>query len=275
MTLGLGAVPALGDPGGGSGGPGAYPSQDQVDRARAQARRKAQDVGAIKAQLLLANQRLEQAATRAEQASEAYNGAMWRLQQAKEQLRQARRDAARSQRTVARQRERIARLVAQSYQQGGDLNNLHAMLGADGPEGVLDQFVAFQGVSSSMDADYQRFAAAESLAEVFRRKAKHAETQRRQMADEAREAQQRAQAAAEAAQAEAGRIAAEKDQLIRELASAQHISVSLARQRQTALEEIARQRAEARARREAIAAAKAKAAAEANARAEAAARREA
>src|SRR5262245_2630722 len=65
-TLGLGAVPALGDPGSGSGGAGgsrAYPSQDQVDRARAQARRKAQDVGAIKAQLLLANQRLEQAAT--------------------------------------------------------------------------------------------------------------------------------------------------------------------------------------------------------------------
>ena len=66
---------------------------------------------------------------------------------------------------------RIGALVAQSYQQGSELSALHAMLGSDGPEGVLDQYAGLQGASSSLEADYQRFAASDSLAEVFEHKA--------------------------------------------------------------------------------------------------------
>jgi hypothetical protein len=86
VTLGLGVTPAaMGDPAGDPGGAGAgvaVPSQEQVDRARAHAADTARDVGAIKAELILADQRLQQAAVEAEQASEAYNGAMWQLEQA-------------------------------------------------------------------------------------------------------------------------------------------------------------------------------------------------
>ena len=272
LTVGLGvaAVPiASGDPGGGTGdGAGAYPSQDQVDRAKARAERTAHDVGAIKGRLLLANQRLDEANLRAEQASEAYNGAMWHLEQARVAYRQARADAANARRTVAAQRDRIGGLVAQSYQNGGDLTALNAMMSADGPEGVLDQYTAFQGASTALQADYQRFAATESLAQVFESKARHAKAEQVALAAKAEEAKAAATASADAAQSEASRIAAEKDQLIRALAQAQHISVDLARQRQSALEEIARKRAEARARAEA--AAQAKAAAEAAARQQAA-----
>ena len=162
LGLGLVGVPvASGDPGGGNGGSsgGAFPSQEQVDRAKARAEQKAHDVAAIKARLLMANQRLEAANVRAEQASEAYNGAMWRLEQAKQAYRQARADAQHARRTVAAQRNRIGALVAQSYQNGGDLSALNAMMSADGPPGVMDQYVAFQGASTSLQADYKRFAA--------------------------------------------------------------------------------------------------------------------
>jgi hypothetical protein len=77
LALGLlPAAPAAGSPGG-HGSPGAdhgsgsaaaqraFPSREQVAHARATALRSARDVGAIKTQLLLANGRLEAAATRA------------------------------------------------------------------------------------------------------------------------------------------------------------------------------------------------------------------
>jgi cell wall-associated NlpC family hydrolase len=277
LGLGLVGVPvASGDPGdGGGSGDGAFPSQDQVDRAKARAEQKAHDVGAIKARLLMANQRLDAANLRAEQASEAYNGAMWHLEQAKQAYRRARADAAHARRTVASQRNRIGALVAQSYQNGGDLNALNAMMSADGPQGVMDQYVAFQGASTSLQADYKRFAAADALAQVFEGKARRAKAEQVRLAARAQQARDRAAASADAAQAEASDIAAEKDRLITALAAAQDISVELARKRQTALEEIARKRAEERARLAAIAEAKAKAAAEAKARAEAAAKQKA
>jgi cell wall-associated NlpC family hydrolase len=130
-----------------------------------------------------------------------------------------------------------------------------------------------QGASTSLEADYKRFAATDALARAFEDKAVQARAEQARLAAKARAAKDRAAAAATEAQATADRIADEKDRLVRELAAAQDISVRLARQRQAALEEIARQRAEERARREAAAAARA--AARANARAEAKARREA
>lgn len=270
LALSVSTVPAAaGDPS--SPGPGpaqAFPSQDQVDHAKARAARKARDVGVIKARLLLAGQRLEQAATKAEQASEAYNGALWRLAQAKQKYRAARHEAARAQRTVASQRNRIGALVAQSYQEGGDLSALNAMMSADGPEGVLDQYAAFHGASTSFEADYKRFTAADSLAGVFAAQAKHAKAEQVRLATAAKEAKDAAVAAAESAQSEATAIAEEKNRLIRELAQAQNISVQLARERQSALEEIARRRAEERARREALAAARAEARAQARAQAQ-------
>ncbi len=251
----------------------AFPSQDEVAAAEQRVAQTARDVGAIKASLLLANQRLEAAAVEAEMASEAYNGAMWRLGLAKEELAGARREAAAARRTVAEQRRSIGALVASSYQHGGELTALNAMMGADGPEGVLDQYVTFQGVSETLQADYDRFAATEALAEAYQEHAEQVRAKAERLAVEARQAKDRAASAAASAQAIAQEIAEEKDGLIRELAQAQNISVSLARQRQTALEEIARERAAARARAEAEEAARQQALQEARDRA--AAQREA
>ena len=230
----------------------AFPSQDEVDLARARAARKAQDVSVIEARMLLADQRLQKASLAAEQASEAYNGAMWRLQQAKDAYRAAQVEAARARRTVATERNRIGALVAQSYQQGGDLSALNAMLSADGPEGVLDQYAAYHGASTSLQADYKRFTASDALARVFESQTRQAKATQVVMAARARQAQARAVAATEAAQREAAAIATQRNQLVRELARAQHISVRLAGARQTALEQRAHRREE-RARRAAAA----------------------
>jgi len=251
----------------------AFPSRDEVAEAKERVADRACDVGAIKAELLMANRRLESAAVEAEMASEAYNGAMWRLQLARQELATARAEAAEARRTVAERRKAIGALVAAAYQQGSELTALNAMMGADGPEGVLDQYATFQGAADSLQAEYDRFAATDALAKAFEKRAEEVRRKAERLAAEAREAKQRAARAAAAAQAAATEIADEKDRLIRELARAQDISVSLARRRQAALEEIARQRAAARARAEAEEAARQQAIKEARDRAEA--RREA
>ena len=107
LSLGLATVPAAsGEPGSGSGSGRAgcrspSPARATCDGPGQRAARTARDVSVIKARLLLANQRLEQAGVHAEQASEAYNGALWRLQQARQRAREAQAEAARARRTVA------------------------------------------------------------------------------------------------------------------------------------------------------------------------------
>ena len=236
-------------------GDDAVPSRDEVEDAEARVAEKRSDVGAIQAALVMANQRLEAAAVRAEQASEAYNGAMWRLDLARREVATARREAAEARRTLAEQRRSIGALVAATYQQASQLTVAGALMGADGPEGVLDQYATFQGAADSLQADYDRYAATETLAEVFAARAVSARADQRRAADEAAAAKDTAVRAAGAAQAAAVAIAAEKERLIAQLAEAQDISVSLARARQTALEERARERAAARAEAAAVAAA--------------------
>lgn len=241
----------------------AFPSQAQVDAAKKKAEQKRQDVASIKAELLMAQGRLQTAQQNAEIASENYNGAMWHLALARQQLRQARKDAATARANVSAQRDAIGALVVESYQQGGDLSAVTALLSADGPESVMNSYAAFQGASTSLQADYQRFTASSALAKVFEAKAVRAQARQQRLAQTARKMRASAMAAADAASAIKNQIAAQQAQLIQELAKAQHISVSLATQRQHALAEIARKRAEAAAR------ARAKAAAAAAARARA------
>lgn len=221
----------------------AYPSQAEVDRAREVAAARAGDVARIKTALVLANRRLEAASRDAEIAVEAYNGAMWRLEEAKRELADAEQAAREAHAQLATQREAVGALVAQSYQHGTGLSALRAVMTAEGPEGLLDQYAAYRGAADSMQADYDRFSATETIAEVFEAKARDARAAADRAAAEAARLKDAAIGAQQAAQRAAGSIAAEKDRLIRELARAQNISVTLARKRQTALEEIARRRA--------------------------------
>jgi hypothetical protein len=57
-----------------------FPTQDEVTAAEQRTADSARDVGAVKASLLLADQRLEAVAVEAEMAAEDYNGARRRLQ---------------------------------------------------------------------------------------------------------------------------------------------------------------------------------------------------
>lgn len=233
----------------------AMPSQEQVDAAKATADRKAADVAAIKAALVVANTRLQETAQQAEIAAEAWNGARWRLSEARKATRAAKAEVAAADAEREAQRAGIAHLVTQSYQEGTALNGMTAFLGAEGPAGVMQRYGVVQSAGESMQAEYDRYTAVATLAKLARKKATEAEHEQERLAQQARELRDQAAAAAAAASNAAASIAAERTKLLEELAKAQKISLALATERQQALE--------AKAKAEAEAAAKAKAKAEA------------
>jgi cell wall-associated NlpC family hydrolase len=256
-AIALGAVLAAGGSALADGhGDPAYPSQQQVDQARADVAAKKTDLAGVRQQYAAAQSAAARAEQRAEIAAEAYNGAMWKLSLTRTAAAKAQTEAAAARQRVDDQRAGIAHLVVQSYQEGTSLNSLTAFLGADGPEAVMNRTGVVDMAGNSLRADYDRYLALSRAADDAEQRA--AAAARAQQAEAARAKSARAAAATAARQAEQLRasVATRRTAVIAALATAEHVSVALAAQRQSALEEIARKKAEAEARRKAEAAAK-------------------
>jgi cell wall-associated NlpC family hydrolase len=203
----------------------------------------------------VANARLRAAADRAEIAAEAYNGAMWQFQQAQKATADAKAAVADALSHVEDQRAGIAQLATQSYQDGTALTGVTAILGGDGPAGVMNRLGVVQSATDSMQARFDQYTALNALARVAQAKAEKAEKAQAGLAAHAAKLRDVAAQAANLAQSEAAGIAGQRKQLIEQLAAAQQISVELATKRQHGLE-VKAQKAQAHAAE--VAAAKAK-----------------
>ena len=238
--------------------PDPVPSQKQVDQARAEVASKRQSVEQLEGALAAANARLQQAALDASIAAEAYNGAMWRLSEAKKSVRKAKADEVQAKKDVKVQRSGIVTFVTDSYQNGTELNSATAIMSDEGPKGLMNRYGVVESAGDSMEAAYDEFRKASTVAKAYTEKAAKAQKRQESLAAEARELRNAAEAAANSAAVAAGQIATQKEQLVQALAKAQNISVELAGERQQALEKIAQQEAaeaaRAKAREEAEAA---------------------
>ncbi len=244
------------------------PSRQDVREARTAARDKARDVDAVQADLAAANQRLQQSAIAAAQATEAWNGARYRLEQARQAATAADERAGIARTDVDRQQDAYASALVSSYEMSPTLTAVASMVQADGIGTVLEQSTTMRAAESALDSRYDGFVAASTLADVAVDQAEAAQAEATAAQAEARAARDQARAAADAAAAEAQSIAATKGELIQELAELQNISVSLAEQRQEALDEQAARAAAAAAAEEAAQQAAAEAAQEADERAD-------
>jgi peptidoglycan DL-endopeptidase CwlO len=227
-----------------SGGDHVYPSRQQVHDARHRAARVADDVAGIKAQLVQADLDAQAAAITAEQAAERYNGARWDLQQARRASRVADRHARIATHDAQRQRDAYAATVVTSYELGPSMSPLAALQGDDGLSSVIGTMSTLQNAQGAMDHTFASYTASSTLAGVASDQADAARVQAEQLAARAKTARDQAASAAAAADAASREIAARKTQLIHRLAKLQHISVSLAEQRQAGIEEAAREAAQ-------------------------------
>jgi cell wall-associated NlpC family hydrolase len=262
LTLGGFALPAVADP-------SDAPSQEQVDAARAAAEAKAGTVEGVQARLNAANARLSNAELVASQAAESANGAIWRLQQAESAAKQANAEERGTRRTLRNHQAAYTDLIARTYEQQPELQALNALATKALPQQMVESASTTSQLATAMDDIETGYRDAARAAAAASKKADEARREAAALAEQATAARNQAAAAADSAAAEADAVAQEKTALIAEIARLQHISVSLASQRQSALEEEQRRAAAAAAAvkaendaREAAAAAAAQAAAD-------------
>src|SRR5699024_3810776 len=125
----------------------------------------------------------------------------------------------------------IVTLVTDSYQNGTELNSATAIMGGEGPKGLMNRYGVVESAGDSMEARYDRFRAATVVAKAYTEKATEAQKRQESLAVKARELRNAAAAAANSAAVAAGQIATQKEQLVQALAKAQNISVELAGER--------------------------------------------
>ncbi|MDI6910648.1 hypothetical protein, partial [Nocardioides sp.] len=164
------------------------PSRQDVRDARSAARAQAGDVAGVQARLAVADQRLEEAAVRAAQAAEAFNGARWRAAQAREQAASAREHVAIAGADLDRQRQAYGDALVSSYELAPGLTAFSAIVGSDGIDEVVQQTTTLQNAERALDANYDGFRAAATLADVAAQQAEDAEAAAVRAAAAARDA---------------------------------------------------------------------------------------
>ncbi|MGH3328157.1 MAG: coiled-coil domain-containing protein, partial [Streptomycetales bacterium] len=173
----------------------------------------ADQVGRLEAQLAGAESRLEQLRVAAAEAVEAYNGAMVRLQAAKDAVQDARARTAASQRHRTAAHDRLGQVAAATYRSGGNLTEVAAFVGADGPQELMDRVSLLRYVHEHRNDVYADFQAASLVAEILERQADRALTRQHEATDRVRAAKQRAQASVAGQQRRLAGIAATRDRL--------------------------------------------------------------
>ncbi|MFF4380419.1 C40 family peptidase [Kitasatospora sp. NPDC001547] len=240
-----------------AGGEEPYPTTEEIDRARADAERKASSADTLEDALTAARTELDRAARTTEQAVEAYNGAQLALTRARAEEDAAAQRAAAAEAERAAAAEDAARLAAETYRQGAgaELSALDALLGAHGPREAGDRAAAVGQVGERtrqiLDAATSTAAAARSASAAARAATEAAG----RAAAEVGAARGRAEQRLAAQQVEVAAAARRREQLLVELAAARNTTVELERRRREALEAIAAREAEAAARAAAAAAA--------------------
>ncbi|HET6859660.1 MAG TPA: hypothetical protein VFH94_21540 [Streptomyces sp.] len=152
LTISTGGVAVAADDG--------LPSRQDVRRAEVAVQAKAQDVESVRAQLVLANQRLQSSAIAAAQAAEAYNGARYAAQEARDAAHEAERRSAVAADDVARQQEVYGAALVTSYEMAPGLTALSAIAKSDGITTVIDRAASMHNAEDALDGKYDEFRAA-------------------------------------------------------------------------------------------------------------------
>jgi peptidoglycan DL-endopeptidase CwlO len=221
-----------------------FPSKQKVQAAKRAATTKAGQVRSIQATLARAADELSAAQDAAEAASEQYNFQMGRLADATKAARTAQDAANAAAKRAGLAQTQIGKLAAEAYMNGG-LGDLAVIVGSGGPDQVLDRAAGLQVVSGIRQQTLAEASQAKVVAKILQQRANVALARQQAAAAAAAQAKKAAESQEAAAAAKKTAVAQQQTTLVAELATLQHISVTLAKQRQTGL---AKARAEARAR---------------------------
>lgn len=212
------------------------PSEEEVEEGKEKVEERADAVDDIKEKVADARERMDERAAEAQRLVEKYYREQAELERAREKYEQAKERLAEAEQGVEKARDRMAELAAQRYRSGGGLRQLGTMLGANGPQDLVDRMNAFEMLARKRSGTLDHTRAAEIVADVRRQQADAALTKQQRSTERVAELKRKAQRAAEEQRAEVERIEELKTQLEDELDEAKSRAQRLEEQREEYLE---------------------------------------
>jgi cell wall-associated NlpC family hydrolase len=242
------AVPALADH------DRPVPSQQQVDRARHRADQARLSVRQIEQRLAAASRRLSQLQVAALQAVQRYDGAVSEYRRDLQLARLAQLRATRLTRQTEHARRQVAQVAIDQSMIGGSSTMLGTAMKAHGQRQLIDSASTYQSTEQYLQALHENLSAKSHLAKVYRQQADTALAKAAVAKKQAADAKRQAEQAVAAEQSAVQQMAVMRRHLIYRLARMQHISVTLATQRQLGIEQQRQLRLERERRAQLIAA---------------------
>ena len=225
-SLTLAATPAIAKP---------KPTLAEIEAAKqAEAAKKvAADAAAKK--LAAANLTLKQLTARANAAQAVYLKAKRELEVATAQAIAAAKHAAETAAAVAEAHRVIGKLAANAYILGGSMSDIQPLLSSNGPQDLIDQLSTLNTLGAQNTTALDRYKAAEIVAKAAKKKADEAKAIQVVATAKVEATKKIADAAQALQQKEVNKLRAVQDKLMKELATARNVRVTLEQQRQWAL----------------------------------------
>ena len=225
-SLTLAATPAIAKP---------KPTLAEIEAAKqAEAAKKAAADAAAK-KLAAANLTLKQLTARANAAQAVYLKAKKELEIATAQAIAAAKHAAETAAAVAEAHRIIGKLAANAYILGGSMSDIQPLLSSNGPQDLIDQLSTLNTLGAQNTTALERYKAAEIVAKAAKRKADEAKAIQVVATAKVEATKKIADAAQALQQKEVNKLRTVQDKLMKELATARNVRVTLEQQRQLAL----------------------------------------
>lgn len=129
----------------------------------------------------------------------------------------------------------IGKLAVNAYMMGGGLTDIEPLLSSNGPQDLADRLSTLSTLGSRNSTALDRYKAAEVVARTAKKQADDAKIAQQKATDKVAVAKKDADDAKAAQQVEVDKLQKVQDQLMRELASAKRVRITLEQQRQLAL----------------------------------------
>lgn len=137
--------------------------------------------------------------------------------------------------SVNEKHREIGKLAINAYIMGGGLTDIESVLNAEGPQEIVDQLSILDNLGSGNKTLLERFMFAEQVAKSAKAAAAKAKRLQQVAAEKVSATKKDADAAKDAQGEEVTRLQAVQDELLRELASAKRVRITLEQRRQLAL----------------------------------------
>ena len=211
------------------------PTLAEIEAAKKiEASKKAAADAAAK-KLAAANMSLKQLTAKANTARALYLKAQQELAVATAQAVAAAKHAAETAAAVQEAHRVIGQLAANAYILGGGMSDIQPLISSNGPQDLIDQLSTLNTLGARNTTALERYKAAEVVARAAKRKADEAKAIQEVATAKVAAAKKVADEAQALQQKEVDKLRAVQDALIKELANARNVRITLEQQRQLAL----------------------------------------